>query len=212
MKLSASIAAVSLCWLCLGSQVQGPAQAATVEVEEMKRLAGEVEDLREANAASLRKIAQLQTQVDSLRTALREATERNTTRMGDFVTREDLKKLAEKMQEVDQKRESDKSLILEELKKLGQTLATPAPATKPKHKPVELPDKTPEAREMTGYPHKVQNGESLSQIVAAYNAAFKEKGKKPITLDMVKKANPKININNIYVGQEILIPEPSDKK
>lgn len=199
----------------LGGAGSSQGQATAVELEEMRRLAGQVEDLREANAASMRKIAQLQSQVESLRADLRQASERQTTKLADFATREELRELAKKMQEVDQKREADKHLILEELKKLGQTLATPAPAPttpRPRNRPVEIPDKPQEAKELTGYPHVVQSGESLSQIVAAYNAAFKEKGKKTITLEMVKRANPKININNIYVGQEILIPEPGEKK
>jgi len=216
MRLSGSILWVGLAILGLGGVGSSQGQATAVELEEMRRLAGQVEDLREANAASMRKIAQLQSQVESLRSDLRQANERQTTKLADFASREDLRELAKKMQEVDQKREADKHLILEELKKLGQTLATPAPAPatpKPRNRPpVEIPDKPQEAKELTGYPHVVQSGESLSQIVAAYNAAFKEKGKKTITLEMVKRANPKININNIYVGQEILIPEPGEKK
>jgi hypothetical protein len=73
----------------------------------------------------------------------------------------------------------------------------------------------PSAPEFTGeyYPYKIKSGDSLTRIIGAYNSQLKEKGmnKAPITLDMVKKANPKLNPNNLPVGREIKIPIPPDK-
>jgi len=191
------------------------AQGISADAEEFRRLAGEVADLRDANSAQQRRIAQLQKEVDSLRSALREANDRSTTKMGDFVTREDLKKILDRVQEVDQKRESDRKLILEEFEKLGRTIASaPAPAAerKPREKPVVKDTEPPVAPiEGTFYPHKVQEGESLGEIVTQYNAALAKEGRPRITLAQVRAANPKLNPNRILVGQEILLPVP-DKK
>ena len=59
-----------------------------------------------------------------------------------------------------------------------------------------------------GITYTVEKGEYLSTILDAYNAEFKKRGKGRVTLEDVKRANPTININRIYVGQEILIPDP----
>lgn len=214
-------AAIAIMFILLGFRGSS-AQAIQVDVEEFKRLAGEVADLRDANAAHQRRITQMQKEIESLRDALRESNERATSKMGDFTTREDLKKIAEKIQEVDQRREADRKLILEEFEKLGKTLA----------QPVERPDrgnsrkhsrdnekKEPNSDaiaekpiEGTFYPYKVKDGERLADIIKAYNTALKEKGLPSINIEQVRAANPKVNINRIFVGQEILLPVPEKKK
>lgn len=179
------------------------AQVVSYEVEEMRRLAGQVEDLRAALEAQQRKIANLERQVDTLRTALRQSTDSTSTKLSDAATRDDLKKLANVIEEVDKKRIADRNLIIEEVKKQLADLATGL--SKPREPVVE---KT----EGVFYPHTVEAGQYLSAILDAYNANFKAKGKGQITLDDIRKANPNININRIYVGQKILIPDPGNKK
>jgi hypothetical protein len=89
-----------------------------------------VADLREANTAQNRRMSQMQKEIDSLREALRESHEKSVTKMGDFATREDLKKIMDNVREVDQRRESDKKVILEEFEKLGRTLSQPIEANR----------------------------------------------------------------------------------
>jgi LysM repeat protein len=203
------------------------AAADPADVEEMKRLVGKVQDLEEASAVYRRDIADLKDQNERLRSALREANDHSTRKMADFVTREDLKRLAEKLQEVDQKRESDKKLILEEIEKSFSRLANMIPAAGPsnssnsgskKERQKEEKEEKAAKKNLTEtkndlfYTHKVEKGESLSDIITAYNTELKKEGKGQVTLEGVRKANPKVNINKIYVGQEILIPVPADKK
>jgi Tfp pilus assembly protein PilO len=205
----------ALVWLLLlFFSIAAPLRA-QVELEEIKRLAGELEDLRAAYEAQHRKIVRLENDVDSLRSALRESNERATSRLSDFVTREDLKKMAEAIEEVDRKRESDRNVILEEMKNaLKQVAAAGSSSSSNSRRPAPRnpePDQPAAQQEGTFYPHKVASGETLSVILDAYNTKFKSEGRKTVTLSQVKKANPKININSIYVGQEILIPVP-DKR
>jgi TolA-binding protein len=188
-------------------------------IEEVKRLAGEVADLRDANATQTRRITQMQKEIDSLREALRESHDRATSKMGDFATREDLKKIIESIRDVDQKRESDRKLILEEFEKLGRTLAQPAErrsSNSRRNSQEKEKEKEPEetaAIEGTFLPYKVKDGQRLSDIIKEYNGALKEQGRPSVNLDQVRRANPKIkNINNIFVGQEILLPVPEKKK
>ena len=57
----------------------------------------------------------------------------------------------------------------------------------------------------------MQKGDTLSGIISAYNAELKKAGKPSITLEQVKKANPKMNPDRVPVGREILIPVPQGK-
>jgi len=132
-----------------------------------------------------------------------------------YATPDDLNRLAEKIKELDQKREADKELILEEIKKLGKTLSS-VPPTGSKSSKKETAGKEKEhssapAVEEKGFEYIVQKGDYLGTIVAAYNEEFKKQGKKAITIKQVQDANPGLNPNAMKVGQKIFIPQPTDK-
>jgi LysM repeat protein len=59
-----------------------------------------------------------------------------------------------------------------------------------------------------GFVYKVQSGDSLSAIVKAYNADFKSKGMKTISLKQAMDANPSVDWSRLLVGQRIIIPQP----
>jgi TolA-binding protein len=213
-------AAASL-FLFLCSLLPAGAQTIQVDLEEFRRLQGEVADLREAKSTGDRKISDLQKKIESLQRELRESSEKNILKQGDFITREDIKKVLEQIDKVDSQRENDKKVILEEFEKLAQKLSQPASrigsnggrtkdvATR-KDKEKEKEAET-EQVEGTFYPHKVKSGETFGEILQAYNAALKNEGRPAVTYSQVKKANPRINLDRIHVGQEILFPVP-DKK
>ena len=165
--------------------------------ERSKRLEALLEDMKEAYEAQQKRLMALAEEINRLR--------EETARAGNnLATREELRKLAEKIQEVDQKREADKELILKELQKLAKA-PPPLPV---EHKAsaegnADVPDKF--------FTHVVKQGEYLSTIISAFNAELKAKGKGTVTLSQVKKANPNLNPDNLKVGQEILIPVPPNK-
>src|SRR4029079_16069253 len=107
MNLAVRIILVAVLFLI---PLKGAAQGNAEIVEELKRQAGEIADLREANTAQNRRMTQMQKEIDSLREALRESHEKSVTKMGDFATREDLKQIMDNVRDVDQRRESDKKL------------------------------------------------------------------------------------------------------
>ena len=215
-------AAASL-FLLLCSLLPAGAQTIQVDLEEFRRLQGEVADLREAKSAGDRKVGDLQKKIESLQRELRETSEKSILKQGDFITREDIKKVLEQIDKVDSQRENDKKVILEEFDKLAQKLSQPAPrigAGTGRKKEKEVANNSEKEKEKeaaseqvegTFYPHKVQNGETFGEILQAYNAALKKEGRPAVTYSQVKKANPKINLDRIHVGQEILFPVP-DKK
>lgn len=120
---------------------EGAAGGTSAEYEErLKRLDGIVEALLAAQAASQKRIAACEDEIRALRSehnrALALAVKREEMR--DMVER-----IAEKVREVDRKREEDKKLILEEIRKLAQT---PMPDFSAVRKPKDPREK--EAREV----------------------------------------------------------------
>jgi len=119
---------------------------------------------------------------------------------------DDLRELARKIQDVDEKRKADNELIAREIKALAKVAAgspggrsTQSPranANRPDTLPADLPKEALE--------HTVAEGEFLSTIAAAYS---KEKGVK-ITTALILKANPNLKPERMKVGQKILIPIP----
>lgn len=164
----------------------------------MKRLTGYVQDLQEANASQKKQIEELVREVQSLREQVQSAPKTPAA------SPDDLRELAKRIQEVDEKRKSDNEMIAKEIKALGKVAAganrsTSSPranaaATTPL--PADLPKEAVE--------HTVAEGEFLSTIAAAYS---KEKGVK-ITTALILKANPTLKPERMKVGQKILIPIP----
>jgi LysM repeat protein len=221
MKLAFGRRPILILLLAFSFYPRPSAEAVPVEVEELRRVNGELADIRDANVAYQRRLSQMQKEIESLRDALREVNERTTTKLADFTTREDLKKIAEKIEEVDQRREADRKLILEEFEKLGRSLAQPVerPERSSSRKRDREREKEPEPEaapekpiEGTFYPYKVQSGQVLSDIISAFNKQLREEGRPTISMSQVKRANPKLNPDLIRVGDEILLPVPDKKK
>lgn len=205
-----------------------PLQAAeTVSLEDHKKLQGEMAQLQDAYTDLLKRFTQLNTEVERLRTAFREERDSNVTKGAHYATQEQIKELAASIEKVDKKRIANNNEIIEtitrelrgiEAKIAAQPVTPPSrirerpesTATKSNGNGSSTKETTKELLESTGefYPHKVAVGESFSAIVSAYNSEFKKQGKKGVTMEQVRRANPKVNINRIYVGQEILIPAP----
>lgn len=184
-----------------GAQAAAIAEREAAE-ERYKRLNTAIEDLLAAQAAQHKRIQALTDEIRTLR-------EDMTRRQPDYATHEDLRRLAQKAQEIDDKREADRKLILEELQKLLK--APPAVATPPATGAGAgaggasggKPGGTGMAIEK-GYEHTVEAGQSLSLIIQAY----REKGVK-VTQKQVLDANQGLNPNRLTVGQKIFIPDAS---
>lgn len=200
-------AATLLLFALLCSAPQGRAQGLQVDLEEFRRLQGEVADLRDAKTADQKRIAELSRKVEQLQSALRSAEERTTLKLGDAITRDDLKKIIDRIAEVDDRRENDKKVILEQFEKVTKIVAQPSLGTK------RTPAKEKEVEQIEGtfIEHKVKDGDTFGQILQDFNVALKNEGRPTVTFSQVKKVNPKLDLNRIHVGQTILLPVP-DKK
>lgn len=196
MKRFSVILAVVLATLVLPARAQ---DVAALE-EKVKRLNGYVQDLQEANVNQKKQIETLEKDLTALREQVQSVPKTAAA------SPDDLRELAKKIQEVDEKRKSDNALIAKEIKDLakiaaggssGRSTQSPrATAVRAEPLPADLPKEAIE--------HTVAEGEFLSTIAAAYS---KEKGVK-ITTALILKANPTLKPEKMKVGQKILIPIP----
>lgn len=187
------------------------------DLEEMRRMAGRLDQLEDAYSAAQKRLTQLSTEIEALRSKLSETQDNQSRKLVDAVTRDDLRKVVDDLQK---EREQDKRTILEAIERMGKELSKVPPAqssnsNRPERR-TERKETSTEKPSGSGselvYTYTVAPGDNLSKIISAYNAALKEQNKMPVTLESIRRANPKINLNNVYPGQEILIPVPADKK
>lgn len=172
--------------------------------ERYKRLAADLQAVQSDNEALHAKITAMEAEIQSLRDAQAHAA-------GNSAIPEALNGLAAKIQEVDKKRLEDKDAISEEIHKsiaeLEKTLGgAPASIHSPAPKPVIVPDNNPAAD--NGYSYTIKDGDTLGEIVKAYNKDFKSKGAKTITIRQAMAANPEVDWKRLKVGQKIVIPRP----
>lgn len=169
---------------------------------QIDKLSGQIQDLLAAQERQTKQITALEKEVSELRDKV------NTPQVNNSASNDDLKNLAEKVQEIDRKRQEDKELILKEIKKAGEAVASGASA-KTKSKPAPPADDTPPATSdgpQKGYYYTVQSGDTLAAIAKAY----RDQGVK-VTTTQILKANPGLDANKLYVGKKIFIPDPNAK-
>jgi len=170
-----------------------PAQDAATE-ERLNKLAGQIEDLRTGQEALLRRVEALAKEIDGLRDQMSKPT-------GNYASQEDLKRLAEALKEVDQKRLDDAEKVRTDLLNLRKSLLAP---TAPKK---VTPSTTLEAprsdKPEKGFEYVVKKGDTLSTIIQAYRD-----NNIKVSMDQVLKANPDLKPEKMRPGQKIFIPAP----
>lgn len=168
--------------------------------ERVKRLSGYVQDLQEANASQKKQIETLERDMAALREQMQNQPKTAAA------SPDDLRELAKKIQDVDEKRKADNELIAKEIKALAKIAAggSGGRATQSPRANSVRNDPLPADLPKEAIEHTVAEGEFLSTIAAAYS---KEKGVK-ITTALILKANPTLKPERMKVGQKILIPIP----
>lgn len=205
--LSASLLAGLLCLPCAAEAQDSPA-AAAAERENIeanfKQMGTKMELLEESLRTQQKRITAL---VDEIH-ALREEVDRLKTRNESTATQESIKRLADKIEEVDKKRQADNELVLSQLKAIGKGLSKPPPKDpspppgnpKPDHTIPQNDDRPPE----NGFTYQIKDGDTLVRIVTDLRAqGFKTSQKQ------IMDANPKVNWNKLRIGQTVFIPRPA---
>jgi LysM repeat protein len=166
--------------------------------QQIDKLSGQIQDILAAQEQQSKQLAALQKQLSDLSDKV------NAPAVSDSASRDDLKTLATQVQEIDQKRQADRALILKQLENLGKVSS--GSSHKPSPPPEAVNDAATSATPQKGYEHKVEAGETISAIAKAYH----DQGVN-VTADDILKANPKVNPTKLYVGQKIFIPDPNAK-
>lgn len=202
----------------------GQDAAAVAEREEAetryKRISARVQEMEETLQAHQKTIMKLTEEVHRLSEDISRLASKNEN----AATQESIKRLAEKIEEVDRKRQADNDLVLGQLKSLGKTLAAPVrpgPTEKPGssspagrsssvppgnnsvQNPPGEPGKTTAAVTENGYEYSIKSRDTLDKIVRDLRAH----GMK-LTQKQVEDANPGVNWNKLKIGQKIFIPAP----
>jgi LysM repeat protein/outer membrane murein-binding lipoprotein Lpp len=213
--LAASLASTLLGFVPAPAHAQDASSTAAITAEydeRFRRLNGYIEELSASQATLMKRISTLSDQIQTARDEASRASSQAQSQLGQFVRYDDLRKLADEIKKIDQRREDDRRLILEEIRKLAQTpVVVPAPEPPKRQRlpdpvpvPVPEPPKQPATPPAKGYEHVVKERETIAAIVAAYQ----QNGVK-VTVSQVLKANPGLNPNRIKVGQKVFIPDPA---
>ena len=192
-------------WICLLTMAvvftpRAPAQDAATQAQ-LDKITGEIQDVQDSLNSQDKRISALEKKISDMQEKL------STPAGNDFASADDLKKLAEQVQEIDEKRQKDNQKILDALEKLskGGGFHRSAPENSVNANPTpNSGEATPTATSsgnQNGYEYKIEPKNTLAAIAKAYRA----QGVK-VTVEDILKANPGLNPNKLIVGQTIIIP------
>ena len=177
----------------------------TATQQQIDQLNGRLQDLIDAQNSQGKRIAALEKQIADLGDKM------NQPAANDYASRDDLKKLAEQVQEIDKKRQDDNDQVIKQIQKLGSIGGGSGHKSPTVSKPVDessnsgAPTSGP-ATPQKGYDYTIASGDTVGAIAKAYRA----KGVK-VTTDQILKANPGLNPNSLIIGKRIFIPDPNAK-
>lgn len=173
--------------------------------QQMDKLSSQIQDLQATQLEQSKHIQALEKEINDLQGQLNQPS-------ANAANSDDLKKLAEQVQEIDKKRQEDNDRVLKELERLEKSLGASSSGRRPA--PDITPDITPTpvrghpttgpSGPQNGYEYPVKSGDTLLAIAKAYRA----QGIK-VTTEQILKANPGLDAKNMKVGQKIFIPAPA---
>jgi LysM repeat protein len=168
-----------------------------------RRMNTKIEQLEETLQAQQKKFTTLITEIHALREQVDILKNRNES----AATRESIKELAEKIEEVDKKRLADSKLIAKQFESLSaKTLKpAPAPAPVPDNPKPDKPDKgtapNATAPPEKAYEYRIKDGDTLGKIVSGLKAENYK-----VTQKQIMDVNPGVNWSKLKIGQKIYIP------
>jgi LysM repeat protein len=167
--------------------------------QQIDKLSGQIQDLLAAQDVQNKRMDALEKEIGDLRDKL------NQPDSSTSASADDLKKLAEQVQEIDKKRQEDNEKILDVLEKLGKggSVSTTSHRPSPIITDTTTNSTVASTGPQTGYDYTIATGDTLSAIVKAYRA----QGIK-VTTSQILAANPGLNPKDMTVGKKIFIPQP----
>ena len=197
--------------MALSAGLVGSALAAdptvTADIDQLK---ADVERLMATNLEQQKRISELTRQLQTVR----EEANRQKSDPAVATVSDQVRKLSEKIEEVDRKRINDAAVVKEQFDKLVDLIkATPVGTPRVPHSDAGPDTQKQKARPAPAIPDKgyecvVEDKDTVSGIISRYNAEFKKQGKKGVSLQQVLDANPGLVPAKLKVGQKIFIPMP----
>jgi LysM repeat protein len=168
--------------------------------QQIDQLNGKLQDLLDAQAAQGKRLDAVEKGISDLQDKLNQPAANNSA------SADDLKKLADQVQEIDKKRQDDNDLILKQIEKLGKGggSLTSSHRSSPSVSTNNV-DLTPTGPQK-GYDYTIAANDTVSAIAKAYRA----QGVK-VTTAQILAANPGLNPNSLIVGKKVFIPDPNAK-
>jgi LysM repeat protein len=174
--------------------------------QQLDKLSGQIQDMLATQETQNQRLDAMEKEIGDLRDKLNQP-----AAAGDSASADDLKKLAEQVQEIDKKRQADNELILKQLEKLEKISGSSAGhKSSPAAAPATSADNpTPSASgPQKGYDYTIAAGDTISSIAKAYRDSEKHV---KVTTSQILAANPGLDATKLYVGQTIFIPDPNAK-
>jgi phage tail protein X len=168
--------------------------------QQIDQIVGKMQDLAEAQAAQGKRLDAVEKGISDLQDKLNQPAANNSA------SQDDLKKLAEQVQEIDKKRQDDNEQIMKTIEKLGKTGSVSPPSH---HVSATVSTNDPGATAsgpQKGYDYTIAANDTVLGIAKAYRA----QGVK-VTSTQILAANPGLNPNSLIVGKKIFIPDPNAK-
>jgi hypothetical protein len=170
--------------------------------ERYKRLSADVQAIAETQEVLIKRQEDFRQRLDKLADELRSLRDEQSRSAGNLASREELRKYVEKMKELDEKRESDKKLILENIRDLAKVPISPMVDSKPPTRHAPDPNEEPP------FIYVIKKNDRLLDIIAEYNDYFQKHGQTKITMSQVLKANPGLKADRLVAGNKVKIPVP----
>lgn len=172
----------------------------TATQQQLDKLSGQIQDLLDAQAQLGKRMDGIEKEISDLRDKV------NTPSVTDAVSHDELKRLADQVQEIDQKRMDDRKVILQQIADLSKipavTPTTPRRSTTtPRTEETSAPDVPTK-----GYKYEVKPGDNLGLIIKAY----RDQGVH-VRKSQIIAANPNMNPDVLIPGKKIFIPDPNAK-
>jgi TolA-binding protein len=158
--------------------------------ERLNKLSGYIEELQKSDVQRQKDLMDMRKQLEEFRQGQGKVE-------AQYATQDDIKKLTDKLMEIDRKRIDDNEKILKEIQKIVK-LSTAAAS-----RPVVNDTPTSNGAAEKGFEYTIAPGDTLSTIIQAY----RDKNIK-VTLDSILKANPNLKPTSMKVGEKIWIPAP----
>ncbi len=169
--------------------------------QQLDKMFGQIQDIQATQEQQGKRLDALAKEISDLRDKV------STPQLNNSASADDLKSLAEKVQEIDKKRQADRELIVKQIEGLAK-----AGGSAPPHKATPSIPKTSDdtatapPTPQKGYEYTIAPGDTVSAIAKAYRA----QGVKVTTAQIIA-ANPKLNPNSLIAGKKIFIPDANTK-